>query len=169
MGYPDPCQRLKGRTTVKHDASAASNGTALRLIRSGSEYRLISENLNNADSSFSIAVTGPDGKTGETAIVPVYDVAAGTGVAVFVDDDFPDPARRLIAIVPTLGDAFVEATNGSTIQIRYVAATTTGVAVYFDDDGSNATQRLLAVTPGAANATVETSNERCNVFAIPGA
>lgn len=170
MGYPDPCQRLKASITVADDDSAASNGTALRIIQDPTgKWKFISENANNANSSFNATITGPDKNATEVATFQVEDVAAGTGVAVFVDEDYADGSKRFLAVVPTLGDAFVEGSNGAMIQIRYMAATTSGVAVYFDDNGGTATERLLFVSPTNADATVTTSNERCGVFQIPGA
>lgn len=170
MGYPDPCQRLKCSITMTDDDSAASNGTALRVIQDvAGDWKFCSENANNANSSFNATVTGPDGNASEVSTFMVEDIAAGTGTAVFYDEDYADPSQRFITVSPTLGDVFVKGSNGAMIQVRYVAATTSGVAVYFDDNGGTATARLLYVSPTNADGAAETSNERAAVFAIPGA
>lgn len=169
MGYSDVMQRLKTRLVVKHDASAASNGVAVRVLQRDGIYRLVCENANNADAIYSGTVIGPDKKSAsETAIVNIVDVAAGSGVALYYDETVTDPARRFNAVIPTLGDAFIEFSNGTMMQVVYKAVAT-GVQVYFDDDAASSTLRLLAVLPSAANSNAETSNERATIFAVQGA
>lgn len=134
---------------ITDDDAAASNGSALyvRPTGHGNISRLVSDNSNDANSSF---VTISGGST-----VPVYyDAnAAYMSSPVYLDEDGTD-GSRILAASPTLHDQYVQATDGRWIKITHNDNPAgSGVQVYFDDDGADTDDRLLFVSPTNANAT----------------
>lgn len=151
----------RGIVKATHDASAASNGTALYLhldeLGESPYGHLESVCAGNADSKF----TTIDG-----AVVKVEDddAAATGGTQIYIDEDATNPDERFLSTTATGKDAFILASDGRAIRIKYHAAPgTPGVALYFDDDAATVSARLLFVSPTTANAVVVTDDVASNV------
>jgi hypothetical protein len=142
---------------VKDNDNAASTGVAVYLhvdeLSESPFGHLECVNAGNADSSFTIGVSG--------AVVKVEDddAAATGGFQVYFDEDATNPDERFLAAVPTTKDAFILASDGRAIRIKYHATpSSVGVAVYFDDDGATASERLLFVSPTNAEGRYHTDD-----------
>ena len=96
----------------------------------------------NADAPYAIGEGGPGG------IIIDDDSADGGSSILYLDEDDPDPSRRLASANTTGLDAYLKLNDGSYICIVYKASPQTdGVAVYFDDDATNLWETLMFVSP----------------------
>lgn len=162
-GAPNGLLTTARTITVKHDASAATNGTALFVATTlGPIGKLYSANAGTADSTFD--VSGP-----ETARV-VYDADPATNlgaVAVYFVEDGTAEGRLQHEASTFPIDVFIPVGSGRLIKVAYSAtASTDGVAVYFDDDGATAAERLLFVSPTTADGSDTTSTDKAMFASI---
>lgn len=136
------------------DNSAATNGTALKLIDNGDGTGYFeSVNAGSADAVYAIGSGGPT--------VTVDYVATTTGDSVYFDED-ATAGSRILHAGSGAGDVKVPLSTGGWLTVTYSAtADSDGVALYFDDDAANSHERMLFVSPSDADGseTVSNSNE----------
>ena len=148
---------------VIHDASAASNGTAVYVSINADGVapygQLQSANAGSADSYFDVG-------TGGGKVRVEYIASPGTNAfQVYFNASATNQDERFIANISTLQkDVFVRCSDGRLIRIKYDAsASSNGVALYFDDDGATVASRLLYVSGATTNGRYITDRTVTNV------
>jgi predicted RecA/RadA family phage recombinase len=147
---------------AKHDASAASNGTAILACFQQGGRPFLASALAGSASVWLYLASSADAVHCTYNANPASNLA---GVAVYIDHDAADGfALRMVS--PTGLDVHLQTATGRVLTIKHDAnAASVGVQAYADHDAA-AAARVLFVSPAAADLNIPTSGLVAALLAI---